>query len=566
MQKYIHILFVFMFGVHQVGAQSTYAPHNRDYYHLLDRALIKSDSSRLQIHQSMKPFSRLDIIDDVKHSSPDSDIDEFNSAYLLVDNGSQGIDSVYKSDSKRPIFKQFYRSQKDLYEVNEKDFQLSINPVLLLSGGSDLNTEGLLSINTRGLEISGLIDSKVAFYTFVAENQMSVPSYVEDFIRRYGAVPHENFWKTFKTNTLENQVDFFTSRAYIDFKVSKHISTTFGQDRFFLGNGYRSLALSDFGGNYPFLKFNTKIWKFQYTNLYAKLTSDVQLSGGVPSSGQYPSKYLAMHHFSLNLRKNLNIGVFESIIFSRSDSLGNDFGFELAYLNPVIFYRSVEQNLGSPDNALVGVDIRWDLFSSLSLYGQFVLDEFKLNELRSGNGWWANKFAIQSGFKYFDAFGANNFDMQGEINVVRPFMYSHVNNSNSYGHYNQPLAHPMGANFIELIGVLRYQPTPRLQLRGKLIIIEKGDDPEGENFGGNIFLSQRGIASVRPYGNTIGQGVNTNILFGELGVSYMLKHNLWLDFQQIVRRETVPSIDLAETNIISQLSLRMNIMQRLHEF
>ena len=44
----------------------------------------------------------------------------------------------------------------------------------------------------------------------------------------------------------------------------------------------------------------------------------------------------------------INIGLFESIVFSRPNH------FELQYLNPVIFYRTVEQMVGSPDNAMIG--------------------------------------------------------------------------------------------------------------------------------------------------------------------------------------------------------------------
>ena len=49
----------------------------------------------------------------------------------------------------------------------------------------------------------------------------------------------------------------------------------FGHGKHFIGDGYRSLFLSDNSFNYPFLRIETKLGKLQYTNLYAEL-QDIQ--------------------------------------------------------------------------------------------------------------------------------------------------------------------------------------------------------------------------------------------------------------------------------------------------
>lgn len=126
----------------------------------------------------------------------------------------------------------------------------------------------------------------------------------------------------------------------------------FGHDRHFVGNGYRSLILSDFSSNYTFLKINTKVWRFNYTNLYAQLVGDVFYR-----NEKLPKKFLAFHHLSLNLTKNINIGMFESVVFGRADVSGNN-TFDINYLNPIIFYRSAEIQMGSQDNALLGADFK----------------------------------------------------------------------------------------------------------------------------------------------------------------------------------------------------------------
>src|SRR5690606_25694881 len=120
------------------------------------------------------------------------------------------------------------------------------------------------------------------------------------------------------------------------------------------------------------------------------------------------------------------IGLFESVVFGRKNH------FEFSYLNPVIFYRSIEQQNGSPDNAMVGLDAKANVAKKLQFYGQLLLDEFKLSEIKAGNGWWANKWGYQLGAKYIDAFGVNNLDLQVEHNRVRPFTYSHRDSVSTY--------------------------------------------------------------------------------------------------------------------------------------
>jgi hypothetical protein len=165
-----------------------------------------------------------------------------------------------------------------------------------------------------------------------------------------------------------------------------------------------------------------------------------------------PKKYFATHHLSLNLTDRINIGLFESIVFSRPNH------FELQYLNPVIFYRTVEQMVGSPDNAMIGADMSLKLGRSIKLYGQLLLDELIIKNLLKQNGWWGNKYGIQAGLQCFDVAGIDHLDMRVEFNLVRPYTYSDSDSTANYSHHLQPLAHPMGANFYETILQMRYAP------------------------------------------------------------------------------------------------------------
>ena len=95
--------------------------------------------------------------------------------------------------------------------------------------------------------------------------------------------------------------------------------------------------------------------------------------GGSHSGNDFPVKYFVLHHFSINIGKNLNIGVFESINYGREDSTGNN-NFDINYLNPIIFYRAIEQQNGSKDNDALDVDFRWNIARKFSFYGLLVLE------------------------------------------------------------------------------------------------------------------------------------------------------------------------------------------------
>lgn len=554
-----------------VFAQSTNAPLNNDYYHLLDRYEIRQKSFSKSFFTTAKPFTRQGIalfVDSLKLEKL-SKADKFNLAYLQNDNWEWSSGTT--SDSKKPILKHFYKKQSDLYHVQTKDFDLHVNPVAYLSLGNDDNLESQTFINTRGVQVRGTIGKRLGFYAFVSENQVRFPQYVQGFtgdegtlvpsVSNQGAVANEGFWKVYK----EDGYDFFNARGYINFKVFDQVSVQVGHDRNFIGNGYRSLILSDYATNYLFMRINTKVWRLNYTNIAANITPYALKDGDA-----FSDKYFAFHHLSINVTDNFNVGLFESVTFGREDSLQNN-NFDLNYMNPLIFIRAIEQNRASLDNVILGLDWKWNLWGKLQLYSQLVLDEFLFSDFIGGQGDWRNKQAVQMGFKYIDVAGIPNLDIQGEFNLVRPYMYTHFDRNGSgeqqysnYQHFGQPLAHPLSANFYEFIGIARYQPLPRLNITGKLVYVDMGEDRSGENWGGNLFKDYG--TREQDLNNTIGQGVNAKLLFGDLTLSYQLRHNLFLDLKQIVRRLDSEEDARDHNTMFTSFSLRWNIPQRLQEF
>jgi len=570
-----YLLFIAVLaGGPKTFAQSTNAPLNEDYYHRIDRYEIKSGRIVEELFTNVKPYKRSAIVAMVdslqaKENIFQSPADKFNLEYLR--NDSWEWSRTETNESKKFFLKGLYKKKSDLFYVDKPEFDLHVNPVMYLGTGSDSRSPNPVYINTRGVEIRGMVDRKIGFYTYLGENQSRLPGYVSDYSNVYGyyVIPHQGFWKPFKNGG----VDFFEARAYIDFNISKHIWMQFGHDRTNIGNGFRSLIFSDFAPPSEFLRVNVKVWKLNYLFQINRMTGDVNSSPfGTASSKRFPDKYVAFHHVSINIGKKFNLGLFESVVFAPKDSI-NSGTFELNYLNPVIFYRAIEQQNGSADNVIIGMDWKWIARKRLSFYGQLVLDEFVLANVRAGNGWWANKFAVQGGMKYIDVAGIRNLDLQLEGNVVRPYTYSHANQFTSYTHFMQPIAHPLGANFYELAAIIRYQPLPKLNLTVKSFYAQTGRDEATEsialgapylNWGGDLNKSYH--TRQQEFNNKIGQGYDNTIIYSDLLASYMLRHNFFIDLRQTFRSSKSPNFYFNNNTTLTSVALRWNIAARSNDF
>ncbi len=430
--------------------------------------------------------------------------------------------------------------------IKGKDYWITLDPGVDLQVGKDFGADLNTYNNTRLVYTQGGIGSKISFFAVVYESQGRFADYFNRYsesIRAYSypaIIPGKGIAKGFKSDSY----DYPVATGHISYTPSKYFNVQFGHGKTFLGDGYRSLLVSDNASAYPYFKLNTTFWKLKYTNTWMSLR-DVRED--VTDMGSYRTKYMANHYLSYNVTKRLNIGLFESVLWEND----NDRGFDLNYLNPVIFYRAIEFSTGARGgNALIGLSAKYKVNDRVNVYGQFIIDEFSSLNVFSGNGSFANKTGYQVGLKYYDAFGLKNLLLQGEYNRVRPFTYSHNTVVLNYGHNNQSMAHTYGANFSEFIAIARYQ-RGRLYGDAKVIIAKRGfefNTPEDSlNYGSNIYLSEN---DNRAYdlGNEIGQGNTTDFLHTELQLGYLINPAtnlkiygsvIFRDFNPKVNTETV---------------------------
>lgn len=448
--------------------------------------------------------------------------------------------------------------------LRKEGFTLAIDPMLAFEGGrqflvsqdSENNKDKVRNIwlNTRGVRIDGTIGKQVAFHSAFFESQAVLPGWADKQARILGVVPGQAMYKNFK----ETGFDFAFAEGHLSYSPSKYFNFRFGHGKNFIGDGYRSLLLSDVAFNYPYLAINTRVWNIEYVNIYSQL-QDISIPRGDWQPWQ--KKYTTTHYLSWHILPWLTAGLFESIVWQASDSIGTR-GFDVNYLNPIIFYRPVEFSLGSPDNALLGASLRFAILKRNLLYMQLMLDEFKLEHVMKGDGWWANKHGFQVGLKSYDPFGLPYSFIQAEYNHVRPYTYAHNTSIQNYGHYSQPLAHPQGANFREMV-VIADKRISRLRLNYKLVYVTYGADTAGLSYGHDIYRSYYDF--VNEFGNSIGQGLKTTIIEHDFNAGWVVNpaSNLIMSAGLTYRQEKAVK---TERGVVVWLGLRSEVFNRYYDF
>jgi hypothetical protein len=433
-----------------------------------------------------------------------------------------------------------------------EDYKVLASPIINLSKGKEVNEDKNTFTNTRGFLIEGDLGKKISFFSSFVENQSVFPNYVDNFIKKNTVVPGQGYARDFK----QTGFDYAMSSGYVSCRANQMFAVQFGHGKHFIGDGYRSLLLSDNTFNYPYLRIQTTFWKVQYTNLYTEFQDINYFSNnGLANYDQmgYAKKYMSAHYLSVNITKKLNISLFESVIWRMNHAPGNN-GFDVNYLNPIAMLRPIEFSVNSADNVLVGVNGKYKLPLSSYLYGQLVLDEFSLNDLKESNGFWANKFGYQLGFKMFNALKVENLTFQTEYNFVRPYTYAHHNPQQNYAHYNQPLAHPLGANFSELLLMVNYR-WKRWEVDGKIIFAKYGSSSANDSISyGNDLYESTGtfeepngfVYAGRPsdFGIEMYQGNLTTVNLKNFNIAYVVnprtnfKVNLGITLRDFESEET----------------------------
>lgn len=497
--KVVVALFVAnLFLLNFAKAQFIYQPYNFQFNQNNNQALY---SVKNKAHTAFKPL----LIDDS----------------VIINTYDSGI-TKQNTWGREKFFSEHLLNTKSTKSTFYADLLPNLEGEINLSGSKN---SGLTAL---GLQFGGTVSNKLSYYGSVSENSETFPSYLSTHIQQTGVIPGQAV-----ANSNGNNSYYWTYvTAGVSYTPNKYLNITAGRDKHFIGDGYRSLLLSDFASPYLFFRVTATLGSLRYTAMWTHMNDPASVS----QYGINRTKFGVFHYFDWTVSNRVSIGLFENIIGLYTDDNGAKRPFDFYYLNPLIILKPINNSSADPDKSLLGILAKCKLSSNATIYGQFALNEFQSKDLFPNDGSYVNKYAYQVGMRGNNLFNVKGLNYLVETNNVRPFTYSARASIENYSNNGDPLAHPWGSNFREVVGLLNYQHN-RWTFSFEADYGKYGLDSNKLNYGSNIFNIYTTYAKL--YGNNIGQGLGTTMIYLEGRVAYILnpKYNLRLEMGTVYRSD-----------------------------
>jgi len=418
-------------------------------------------------------------------------------------------------------------------QAGKKNSIFAVDPYIGATFGAGSNKDGSNFQGDAGLHLQGVVNDKFSYSLAYVYSYVRMPGYLRTYTEN-----NQGYALGMGAGTLSanNAHRFSNLTGDLTYTPNKHFLVSIGNGKNFIGDGYRSLILSDNASNYPYARVQFRYWKLTYNIVYAKLSNP-----RFNIDGATQDKYSAMHYLGINFSKKFQLGFFDNVIWYVKDTNVTR-RFDVQYLNPIIFMRPVEARIGSPDNAFMGLTAKYKLYKNGFLYGQLALDDVNLTvSFRRHTQVSGNKYALQLGIWNKDLFNINGLSWRLEWNGVRPYTYGHGFGKIglNYTTANQTLADPYGANFHEFISIFQYNHERWYGLLENMFTI-RGENPgvpynNGEDlWGGDFGIPKFGVRTL--------QGIKNKYFYNQLSIGYLLnpRDRLALEANMVFRRHSAP--------------------------
>ncbi len=470
-------------------------------------------------------------------------------------------DSTYHKSNQSWLYRKFF--EEHLLQIQQPNFNIFGDalldeyigaskrgvPTKTLRNQQGADQSKSVYMNTRGYDFSGNIGNKFYFQTDFYENQGRFPGYVDSIIRNSGVIPYQNSFKTLNNKGF----DFSYSTAKLVYTPNKYLLFNLGYGTNFIGDGYRSLLLSDYNTSYPYFRTAINLGKVQYSVMYSEYIADLQ---SYTYAEGYPRKWGQTYLLDWHATKNFNIGLFDAVI-SSIESADHKRDFGLTQFSPVIFLHSANSPSGLKNNDVYGLNLKYTIIPTVDAYAQFMLDN-------AGSSAWQQRYGYQIGIRAGNLFKIDGLSAQAEFNTVRPYSYASDTITTAYAHNGEPLAHPLGANFKEGVFVADYN-YKRWWFRLEAMAARYGDDTSAaENYGRDIFKPL--YTHTRTDNAETDEGWLTTLYYGDARIAYILnrKSNLRVETGAVYRNEKNRFSNY--TDVYFYLGVRFTFRKLIYDF
>ena len=427
--------------------------------------------------------------------------------------------------------------------------------------------DDVLTNFSAGINMQAVFNKKLSFNLGVITNVNQYPKYLDSIIlAKYNRldlssskyiIPGENAAKL----NSNNRFTYTNFNFNFTYTPNKYFLVAGGYGKTFLGDGYRSLLLSDNSNNYPFIRLQARLWKLTYNVLYNRYSNNFWYE----VDGRPQPKYSTIHYLGFNTKK-FQVGLFDQVLWIAKDTNFNR-GFDLQYLNPLIFMRPSEASIGSPDNALIGLNLKYKIYKKGYVYGQLALDDIYIKKsLDAHSQFYGNKYALQLGIWNKDIFNVANLSYRFEWNGVRPYVYGHGvggNISLNYTHFYQPLTNPFGANFDEFISMFNYTNERWYAMLENLYTI-RGENPGlPYNNGEDLWAGEKDVPA---FGSKTLQGIKTKYFYNQLTGGFLINPANRLAIEASLIYRSRKSSVVNESEVYFNFGIKTSLYNLYHDF
>lgn len=472
-----------------VFAQAEYVNVNNRVYDFLSRMNYLNylkDYSSFQI-----PKTRNEIANYIKNLVPYQDqLDESDREFLndlLIEFEYDLFRTFEHSSSLISNFnyKFFSDSEKYLYFFSDDArFNLFINLTAeeeIIS--KKINSEEKFSsanLLSWGGEMRGTILNKIGFY-LRGTNGIANGS-------RDAILSKQELKYNFKFNEKPDEHFYDETQAYIsgDFDL---IKLKLARDRMNIGYGTEKFLLGNNSPLFDYLSLNLHYDFFSFDYLHAKLLGNTSYVFDTVS-GDYFSmqeKYFAYHRLGFNFQPFFNLGLGEVVVYGERP-------FDLSYLVPFSFFKSVEHSNRDRDNTMLFFDFSSSFIPSSKIFFSFLIDDINIGKI--GTGWWGNQTLFNAGIHSSPFYRNLAIEFRFEYLRLEPYTYSHRLNRNNFTQLGYNLSSSLQPNSELFLFGIRHRFTNRMSLAVDFTYTNHGanitkEDGTIVNVGGDINLGHR---------------------------------------------------------------------------
>lgn len=434
---------------------------------------------------------------------------------------------IYSSTDSTQLFfdNLFGNKDKLLYRYRSED-KIDVRPLgsldFIYAKMSDSSSK--VMVGTLGIRLNGTISNTLGFY-LQATNGRKI------FGDKNLATYNPEYHKSVKFSRLNSDIDL--TQSHVIFQ-SKWFRAKIGREEELLGAGLNQRAfISSYSPPMDAISLSAVFSNFRYDYCFASILGYAENQYETGFAAKIPSKYLNYHRFSV-LPSWGEISFWEGIIYSER-------GLELAYLNPLSFFKSLEHQLHDRDNSLMGLDFTVRPISNLQIKSTFLLDDIIIEKI--GTGYWSNKTAFNIATI---TTVVPNFDLGFEYARVEPYTFSHFNYQNAYTNDSLLIGSYLNPNSEQYSVLVNYWWGHKYPISAKLSFTRQGQniyDANGKlikNVGSDPFITRR---NADPANGIDGDSETVTFLDGNLvktfsfeitcGYELFKNFNIFISYQRL---------------------------------